>query len=479
MPLDSLLAATELPGMRFIRPADIMQTQMINVTEGDVAHTTDLARANFGVDGTGVKVGVVSDSVDQLAALQASGDLPPGVTVLAGQSGNPGTSEGTALMEILHDMAPGAELFFATGNGGQAQLAQNILDLRALGCTVIIDDVLYLTEAVFQDGIIAQAVDQVVDADAVYFSAAGNSGNLTFDESGVWEGDYSPTALPVPLVGMAISAHDFGNGPSNEITMDPPSLVTLQWADPQDGATNDLDLFLLDAAQANVLAFSTLTQNGTQDPVEAIVSAGDDAGNHIVVTLFNGVGRFINVNTHRGRLTEGTDGQIFGHPAAAGALAVGAVNVATAGGGPFTGGAANPIEFFSSDGPRRIFFNPDGSPIGVAEDQRGVPTSVVRQKPDFSAADGVSTATMGFGTFFGSSASAPHAAAISALMRGNGSSTTSSSVRDSLFNSTLDIMDPGFDNDSGAGILMGEEALDNAAIFADGFESGDTTAWTK
>ena len=92
------------------------------------------------VDGSGVRVGAMSDSVDALPDLIASGDLPPDVTVLPGQSGNPGTSEGTALLEIIFDMASGADLFFATGQGGQAQMAQNILDLAAAGCTVIVDD---------------------------------------------------------------------------------------------------------------------------------------------------------------------------------------------------------------------------------------------------------------------------------------------------------------------------------------------------
>ncbi len=482
LPLAQVKAAAALPGIRSLRPADVMITQMINVTEGDVAHTADLARTNFGVDGSGVKVGVISDSVDALADLQASGDLPPGVTILAGQSGNPGTSEGTALMEIVHDMAPGAELFFATGSGGQAQLAQNILDLKAAGCSVIVDDVLYLGEPVFQDGIIAQAVDQVVAMDGIYFSAAGNSGNLTNDESGVWEGDYAPTAVPAPLAGAALSAHDFGTGAGNEITMDPPALITLQWADPQDGAGNDLDLFLLDAALANVIAASTNTQNGDDDPLEAIDSSvPDDTGNHVVVTLFAGAGRFLHVNTHRGRLDQGTDGQIFGHPAAEGAIAVAAVGVATAGGGPFTGGAANPVQFFSSDGPRRIFFEADGSPIaGVAGDQKGIPNSEVRQKPDIAAADGVSTATPGFNPFFGSSASAPHSAAIAALLRSFIPSAPNGVIFDNIFDSPLDIMETGIDRDSGAGILMAEDALDSMSnnIFADGFESGDATAWT-
>ena len=46
-----------------------------------------MSRAKFGVDGTGVKIGVLSDGVNSLAASQSSGNLPSNVTVLPGQAG--------------------------------------------------------------------------------------------------------------------------------------------------------------------------------------------------------------------------------------------------------------------------------------------------------------------------------------------------------------------------------------------------------
>jgi len=382
-------------------------------------------------------------------------------------------------------MAPGADLAFATGIGGPAQMAQNILDLAALGCNIIVDDILYLNEGVFQDDVIAQAVESVVADEVMYISSAGNSGNLNSGTAGVWEGDFSATALPGPLVGAGMSAHDFGGGESgNTITFDSPSLITLQWADPLDASGNDYDLFLLDPTLSTVVAASTNVQNGSQDPIEFIDSqASDDTGNRLVVVQFSGDGRFLHLNTHRGELDIGTDGQIFGHPAAAGAIAVGAVNVATAGGGPFTGGPANPIEPFSSDGPRRIFFSTNGVPVRSSD--RGLMLPEIRQKPDVSAADGVSTATPGFNPFFGTSASAPHVAGIAALTRELASSSLPQQglfLQDAvdIFTSTaLDIEAPGFDRDSGNGILMGDASLNEVPIFADGFESGDTAAWSS
>ena len=478
LPLNRIEAVALEPDLRFVAPADQFMLLSANRTEGDVAHRADTARLDFGVDGTGIKVAAISDSVDALPNLLGC-DLPSQVTVLPGQSGNPGTSEGTALLEIIFDMAPGAELFFATAVGGQAQFAQNILDLEAAGCKVIVDDALYFSEGAFQDDIVSQAVEEVAAKGVAYLTSAGNSGNFNHGTAGVWEGNYSGVPLPAPLAGAGLSAHDFGGGDTgNTITMDSPFFFTLQWNDPLNGSTNDYDLFLLDPTLSTVLGASTGTQNGTQDPFEIInTTASNDLNNRLVVVLFNGTDRFINVNTHRGQLEEATNGQIFGHPGALGALTIAAVNVATAFGGPFVGGAANPVEVFSSDGPRRIFFNADGTPVGEADGLLG-PVSVIRTKPDVTAADGVTTATPGFNPFFGTSASAPHAAGISALFSELFPNIPNSDMFDIFRSSALDIEIPGFDFDSGSGIIDAADSL-GTPIFSDGFESGNTSAWTN
>ena len=414
----------------------------------------------------------MSDSVDQLAALQASGDLPAGVTVLAGQSGNPGSSEGTALLEIVHDLAPGADLFFATAKGGEAQMAQNILDLAAAGCDVIVDDVTYFAEAVFQDGVIAQAVETVSEAGVFYVSSAGNSGNLQSGTSGVYEGTYVPTALPAVLAGAGVSAHDFGSGDTgNVITEDALNdarFFTLQWSEPQDGASSDYDLFLLDAAGTAIIAASTNVQDGTQDPIEIIGSDGfDDTGFQLVVVLESGDEQFFHLNTHRGRLEHATSGQIFGHAAAASAISVAAVDVATAGGGLFVGGPANPVEAFSSDGPRAIFFESDGTPVDPAgatstrsptgSDQGFQPIS--RLHPLITAANRVLTATLGFEVFAGTSASAPHVAGLLALHLQHAPFLNQQALNFAFLQEALDIEAPGMDNVSGYGIPRADELL--------------------
>lgn len=76
VPVNSLEALATDPAIQYIRPAFKPITNKIDTSEGDVAHAADEARTTFGVDGTGVRLCALSDSVDYLALLQAAGDLP-------------------------------------------------------------------------------------------------------------------------------------------------------------------------------------------------------------------------------------------------------------------------------------------------------------------------------------------------------------------------------------------------------------------
>ena len=438
-------------------------------SEGDVTHLAFAARGAFHIDGTGVKIGVLSDGVTSLAASQARGDLGT-VTVLPGQTGS--GDEGTAMLEIIHDLAPGAQLYFATAFSGISQFAQNIRDLRTAGCDIIVDDVFYFVETPFQDGqpaptttnggVVIQAVNDVTSSGALYFSSAGNSGNLDAGTSGTWEGDFvdgGATGAPLPAGNRV---HRFNATQAfNVITAATTNPTNLYWSDPLGASGNDYDLFRLNSAGTTVLASSTNIQSGTQDPYEQTTCGGGSpcaAGQRIVIVKkASAQPRFLHLGTNRGRLQIATMGETHGHAAAANAYDV----AATPAVGPFPQpfNSTNVVETFSSDGPRRVFYVADGTPYtpGDVSSTGGV----LRQKPDVTAADGVTvTGVGGFGSpFFGTSAAAPHAAAIAGLVKSANLALTPAQIRSILTSTAIDIQAPGVDRDSGAGIVMARGAL--------------------
>jgi hypothetical protein len=471
VPIDSLEAIAALPDVSSLREpercitrqqrssgvmlrtgTDSLFASKTNTSEGDTAHRAALARSLYGVTGSGIGIGVLSDGVDSLSARQATGDLP-GVTVLGGQAGT--GDEGTAMLEIVYDLAPGASLFFATACGGEAQFAANIEHLCDAGANIIVDGTAYPLEAGFQDGIVATGVNKAIGKGCFYFSAAGNDGSLDHGTAGVWEGNFAAAATNPPFVPG--QGHDFGGGANSDQITSNGKYFVLEWSDPLGASANDYDLYLFDSTLTNILDFSTDFQTGNQDPIESICSAAcgfDSTGDRLVIVKSAGSDRYLHLTTLGGKLAIGTAGHTSGHAAAENAFTVAAVNVATAGGGAFTGGSANPVENYSSDGLRRIFFNADGT--AVTPGNFSSTGGKVLQKPDIAAADCVSTATTAPSQFCGTSAAAPHAAAIAALMlqaKGGPSSMTLSEMRDAITTRALDIEAAGVDRDSGAGIF--------------------------
>ncbi|MEI7534134.1 MAG: immunoglobulin domain-containing protein [Verrucomicrobiae bacterium] len=465
LPVDAIELLAARAEVKFIAPAAraICHTGSVE-SQGDYAHDAVFARQSFGVDGTGVKVGVLSDSVDYLTNSQALGDLPGNLAVLAGQSGVPGSGEGTAMLEIVHDLAPGSQLYFATAFSGAASFAQNILDLRAAGCDIIVDDVYYYNESPFQDAVIAQAVNSVTASGALYFSSAGNSGNVDSGTAGTWEGDFADGgATASPLENGRI--HSFATG-TNYDTVAPGGSdlrVDLFWSDPLGAAANDYDFYVLDSTGTSVVASSTTRQNGTQDPYENTPTLA--SGERIVIVKYSGAGRFLHLETGRGMLAINTPGNTKGHSCATNAFCVAAVRASDAGGSTnaFAGGSQDSVEYFSSDGPRRVFYQADGTPITPGDFSSA--GGAVRQKPDIAAADGVSTTLpsgSGLNPFYGTSAAAPHAGAVAALLKSYNPALSAAQMRNVLTNSALDIMAVGADRDSGSGIVMATAALQAA-----------------
>lgn len=460
----------------------------VTVSEGDIQMGAAEARSGFGVNGSGVTVGILSDSFNQAtqavdgsepittraAEDVASGDLPgvgnpcgqtTPVNVLENDLFEPEkeepTDEGRAMAQIVHDLAPGANLAFASADNGPEQFAANIKRLAkpvsegGAGAKVIADDVTYLDEPFFQDGPIAGAINEVASHGVDYFTAAGNDNLIeegTGNEIGSWEAPEfrNPGTCPSGVPVYASHCMDFNPGSTTdrgfEITVEPEAtvVVDLQWAQPWFGVTTDLDAYLLEGGIRVAESESPNTDPGLQEPVEVLGwtnpssskaatvelainrceaicgvaraaahpeelggTGGGDTGTprlKFILTEDGGGVSKTEYSTSSGGDTVGPT--IFGHAGAASAISTGAIRFNT----------TSEPEFYSSRGPATHYFGPVSGTTPAAP----LITPQVISKPDLVATDGGATTFFGscvsrVWRFFGTSAAAPHAAAVAAL----------------------------------------------------------------
>jgi Subtilase family/FG-GAP-like repeat len=480
LPISQLGALTELSNLNFARESVMISNTGSVTTQADHAMQSDAARASLGVTGAGIKVGVLSDSFNALGGYSAdiaSGNLPAGVQILQ-DSGT--TDEGRAMAQIVYDVAPGAALAFATANGGQANFANNIIALLNAGAKVIVDDVSYFAEPMFQDGVIARAVQQAVGAGAVYFSAAANNGHKGYESA------FLSAGAAQTINGKVETWHNY-NSSSPTIFMPfavasgRTATVVLEWnqpaasASPAHGATSDLDLIVTDNSATHSIVSLSQTNNVGHDPIEIVQftnNSGAAQTYNIVVGLTSGAApsdmKIVTFNGNgavgNGFASNTNDGTVYGHAAAADAIAVGAAYYAQT---PAFGTSPPIIESFSSGGPTKIFFDINGNPI-----------SEIRATPEITAPDGGNTSFFGsddgdadsFPNFFGTSAAAPAAAGVAALMLQANGSLNAGAIKGLLMSSAIDMDNPatagfdtGFDVGTGAGLIQADRAVAAAA----------------
>jgi len=469
LPIAAIPALPGVASLRFARVVVSRHRAGPVASQGDQAIHADIARARFGVTGAGVKVGAVSVSFDcagRADADIASGELSP-VQVLSDSC--PGDDEGRAMLQIVHDVAPGASLAFATGQGGGANLAGSILALGANGARVIFDDLAYYTEPMFQDGIVSQAIDQVVAQGATYFSAAGNDARNSYQNpfvaGTVFAAGQIPSTISAPFF-FGGTAHNFGtaNAPDYFQRVTIPHLSTisiaLQWDSPffsagGPGSSNDVDVYLLSADASTVVAGST-NDNLGDDAVEIFefTNFGATADFNLMIVNFRGPSpgfiKYIQFGDANVAVKEfdTASGTVFAQPNAAGAIAVGAADFVDT---PRFGVSPPMLESYSSAGGVPILFDVDGNRLVNPE---------IRQKPEIIAPDGVSTAVSGFSSFFGTSAAVPHAAGVAALLLQQQPSLAPISIVRALERTAIDMGAPGFDFDTGFGLIQADAAGD-------------------
>ena len=482
LPISSIRAAASLSSLRGMRPSRARTYVGSAESEADSAHRADEVRENLGLNGEGQKVCALSDSYNQdNSALTTasddiqSGDLPGAgnpsgrtapVDVLEDYDGSDPepTDEGRAMLQLIHDIAPGARLGFHTAFGGPPVFAEGIQDLADAGCTVIVDDVGYNTEPFYQDGLIANAVDQVVAQGIPYFSSAGNDGENSYEapfrgvpgRSGIIDDTYVP--------------HDFNSGGATdtrqEITVQPEGtfrIFSFQWTDPSaqvqgsSGPDTDIDIALVDGSD-NVISSST-RGNGVV-PVESLEytnnqstavtldlvvekAPGDPTPDEIKY-VYSGSGFSIEEYDTGGAT-------IYGHQMAEGAMAVAAAPFFST--APFRSDIDSSafLQSFSSKGGIPILFDQNGNRLS---------SPIQRQKPEVTGTDAVDNTFFGnfqgengdipdsaLGgidpdsdpNFAGTSAAAPNVAAIAALIRQARQGLSPESVYGRLESTAVDI----------------------------------------
>jgi len=551
LPVDQLDAATALTEVHAIRAA-MMRTKSGAVTsQGDYAQNSDLVRSANSLNGAGITVGVLSDSYDcypvyaangvpadglngyanngfntTAAGDIATGDLPASVDVIEEATCMnygapfqlPFGDEGRAIMQIVHDVAPGAGLAFYTAENSEADFANGISKLAAsaasggAGAKVIIDDVGYFDEPFFQDGLVAQAVNAVFAQGVAYFSSAGNNGTLAYNNN---TPNFSYLSSSSPNSGEHLLNFAPSGSPTATTTMLPVTIppmvpgefvaIVVEWDQPyvtgapaSGGSTSAIDVCItaktgndiIDNGNLQAEACSGASSVG-QDPVQIMIidNPANATSNSLQETVDIAVGLVSGATPGRIKVVVEDDGAgsqitsyatnsgtLQGHPSATGAAAVGAAFFPNT----LSCGATTPtLELFSSAGGDPILFDETGKRLATPE---------IRQKPDFVSPDGGNDTFLGFTlasggitdpstvpqcannasfpNFFGTSAAAPHAASIAVLMLQADPSLTPTQIYSILQQSTAPMgvtpnptaSTPTFNFAAGYGFVLADQA---------------------
>ena len=418
LPVEALPALAEAPGVRFVRrpwlPLPVTTSEGVAVTGADEWQ-------GVGLNGQGVKVGVLDLGFLGYTNRIAEGELPSEVTTksFAGSGsesdlwGHPATQHGTACAEVVHDMAPGAQLYLVNF-GTEVEWADAVDWLLAQDVDAISFSVGWPVGGPGDGtGTLAEKVSDVRNAGVLWVNAAGNSARRH------WMGEFND-----PEDNWW---HNFsGTDETNEVivTAGLPIIVGLRWDDPWGGSSNDYDLFLYRSNETSPVAISEDWQTGDGDPVEFIYYAppASDVYRVAILKQPDALPRTLELFSYNHDFYYQTTASSLAIPAdSPGSLTVGA-----------TYWQNDVLEYFSSQGPTR-----DG-----------------RIKPDLAAPDGVSVRSEWYASgFYGTSASAPHVAGGAALVLQAFPSFSPTQIQSWLEDRAVDLGTAGKDNTYGAGRL--------------------------
>jgi hypothetical protein len=428
------------PGSIGVMPSSPLRSEKAQGASGIDANGVSIMNADkfvaqTGSSGSGVLVGVQSTGVTSLSVIQARGELPGNVQLFypSGQSSPPVGDEGTALMEEIHAVAPGAGLAFC-GPDTFVEYTSCLGQMITAGATVLVDDIIFPGEDVMSTtSINAQAIGQLLAQNpaVVMLTSAGNY------TGSYWEGAYTPVQATSALTCTfnAVTQTDnylasFGGTPYETLTVtsDAQFPFTLAWADPAGQNASNFDLYWFqDGAQLGCASAAGSSQSmivpQSQPGVPYLALPAGTYELYVATPDASLANKYI-------KLWVGGDGVTTLSAATPGAIASTqalAPGVSTIGAVNGSDGIGSRIENFSSIGPLYAAF----------------PTPAQIQAPALVAPDGISvdasgTYFAGFlfpdGNFYGTSAAVPNAGAVAALLRGAFPSLSAADVVKALEN---------------------------------------------
>ncbi|WIA13571.1 hypothetical protein OEZ85_007138 [Tetradesmus obliquus] len=466
----------------------------VDTAQGSRAMLLDSIKANMpGLNGTGIKIGIMSDSY---AATNANWHLftdcqavNQAIILAEGPDDEDLADEGRAMAELICYVAPAAQLYFYSAYLGEAAMAQGILQLAAVGCNIIVDDVQYFAESEYSPGPIAQAVDMVKAQGVAYFAAAGNSNGGAWEAAANWVVDQDSGKV----------LHNFGTAenPTTSLQLSVPRELDtdfyyfLQWNEPffrntagVNGPTSDINLYLCPGPVITDECLTEYVDNNGDDcevlPSDAFefggfsVPASDTTPTSIPVTVYiiieladpspadagNGLRLKLSAFPETGlTIVPGQNGAkstasaLVPHSNTQGAMSVGAAYYRQT---PGYGVTPAVLETYSSPGLQPVYYTHLGSLL---------PEPMLLQKPDIVAPDGTQTSffygqnSAGEFHFYGTSAAAPHAAAVAALMLQQNRTLTPDAIYTRMRSTALDMGAPGYDRFTGFGFINGKALL--------------------
>ncbi|MDD2912739.1 MAG: CARDB domain-containing protein, partial [Candidatus Bipolaricaulis anaerobius] len=351
-----------------------------------------------GIRGSGVKVAVIDLGFSGLATSQAQGDLPYSVVTrdFTGTGIETGISHGTAVAEIVYDIAPDAQLYLVK-IGNEVDLDNAVTYCISEGISIINHSLgWYNTNFYDGTGTIADIARRATSAGILWIQAAGNSGlkhyGATFTD-GDSDGWHDTDVTFTSTAGQQIAFY-------------------LTW-DAWPATGDDYDLYLF-GPTGTLVASSTATQGGTEQPTERITTTAGSSGTYRVrIQKASGATRRLSLFSIVQDVTPAVPASSMPAPAnAAEVLSVGAIN--------WTNYTSGPIAPYSSRGP----------------------TGDGRAKPDLAAPDNVTTGVSYYSPFPGTSAAAPHVAGVAALLKAEAPTLNRSSLASRILSFCVPMGDP-------------------------------------